>query len=137
MASAQRATATDAEYSLVPAEIAAAAGRYQRMKEVESVHLAEMARHNLLLDWSDDVRAVVLEARQYIRETCDARTRFRDHVREFVHALRDAREPLSAVLRHTRVMIHLLERSGAIRGDDGWLEAEVLEWAIEEYENAA
>lgn len=136
MASAQRATAADSDYSLIPREIAMAATRYQQMKEVESVHLAEMSRHNLLVEWTDDVRTVVLEARQQIRETCEARTRFREHIREFVHALRDAREPLSAVLRHTRVMVHLLERAGAIRGDDGWLEAEVLEWAIEEYENA-
>jgi hypothetical protein len=30
-----------------------------------------------------------------------------------------------------------LERIGAIREDDGWLEAEVLEWAIEEFENVS
>ncbi|HVX39952.1 MAG TPA: hypothetical protein VHB25_10295 [Gemmatimonadaceae bacterium] len=136
MVSAQRATA-EVPYSLVPAEIAEAASRYQRLKEVESVHLAEMARHNLLLEWTDDVREVVLEARTQIRDAAEARERFRGQVREFVRALRDAREPLSAVLRHTRVMVHLLEQSGAIRGDDGWLEAEVLEWAIQEYENAA
>ena len=34
-------------------------------------------------------------------------------------------------------MLQLLETQGALRGDGGWLEAEVLEWAIEEYENAA
>ena len=137
MVRAQRATAEEAEYSLVPAEIAAAATTYQQMKEVESVHLAEMARHNLLLEWTDDVRAVVVEARARIQEAGAARTRFREHVREFVRALRGAREPLSAVLRHTRVMMRLLEQSGAVRVDDGWLEAEVLEWAIEEYENVA
>ncbi len=137
MGSAQRATTAVNEYSLVPAEIAAAASCYQGMKEVESVHLAEMARHNLLLEWTDEVRMVVLDAREHVRATRDARSTFRMLVREFVHALRDAREPLSAVLRHTRVMVQLLERSGAIRADDGWLEAEVLEWAIEEYENAA
>jgi hypothetical protein len=63
--------------------------------------------------------------------------RFRAQIREFVVALRMAREPLSSVLRHTRSMLQMLELSGALRGDGGWLEAEVLEWAIEEYENAA
>jgi hypothetical protein len=38
------------------------------------------------------------------------------------------------VLRHTRQMVQLLETSGALRNDGGWLEAEVLEWAIEEFE---
>jgi hypothetical protein len=33
-------------------------------------------------------------------------------------------------------LIQLLENSGALKEDGGWLEAEVLEWAIEEYENA-
>jgi hypothetical protein len=34
-------------------------------------------------------------------------------------------------------MLQGLERIGAIREDDGWLEAEVLEWAIEEFENVS
>ena len=41
------------------------------------------------------------------------------------------------VLRHTRTMLQLLENAGALKEDGGWLEAEVLEWAIEEYENVA
>jgi hypothetical protein len=32
-------------------------------------------------------------------------------------------------------MLHYLERTGALKEDGGWLEAEVLEWAIEEYES--
>jgi hypothetical protein len=58
-------------------------------------------------------------------------------VREFVVALRAAHEPLSSVLRQTRTMVQLLESAGAIQSDDGWLEADVLEWAIEDYESAA
>jgi hypothetical protein len=57
-------------------------------------------------------------------------------VRAIVIALRDAQEPLSAVLRHMRTMIRVLEASGALKDDGGWLEAEVLEWAIEEFERA-
>jgi hypothetical protein len=51
-----------------------------------------------------------------------------------VLAGRAAGEALPQVLRHTRFMLQGLERVGAIRDDNGWFEAEVLEWAIEEYE---
>lgn len=129
--------ASDDDYGLVPPEIAEAAQRYQRFKAIEKEHLALMARHNLLVDWTPEVRATVMEARARIREVRAAREVFRGQVREFVLALRAAREPLSAVLRHTRSMLEMLERAGAIQSDGGWLEAEVLEWAIEEYEDAA
>jgi hypothetical protein len=33
------------------------------------------------------------------------------------------------------MMLQLLESTGAVRGDGGWFEAEVLEWAIEEFES--
>jgi|SRR3954466_13581674 hypothetical protein len=132
----QRA-ASDDDFGLVPREVAEAAQRYQHLKEVEKRHLALMSRHNLLADWTAEVRATVLEARERIREARTAREAFRTQVREFVVILREAREPLSAVLRHTRSMLEMLERCGAIQSDGGWLEAEVLEWAIEEYENAA
>ncbi|HEX4682327.1 MAG TPA: hypothetical protein VH277_06455 [Gemmatimonadaceae bacterium] len=117
--------------------MAEAAQQYQHLKEVEKQHLALMSRHNLLADWTSEVRTTVLEARERIREARVARESFRAQVRDFVVALRDAREPLSAVLRHTRSMLEMLERCGAIQSDGGWFEAEVLEWAIEEYENAA
>jgi hypothetical protein len=133
----QHATARTDEFSVVPPEVAGAATRYQRLREVEAEHLALMAQHNLLEDWSADVRATVLDAREHVREARVARADFRRQVSEFVLALRTTRTPLPAVLRHTRVMLQLLERSGAIRGDGGWLEAEVLEWAIEEYETIA
>lgn len=125
------------DYGLVPREITDAAQRYQQFKEIEKEHLALMARHNLLSDWSAEVRETVTEARTRIREARAAREVFRAHVREFVLTLRAAREPLSSVLRRTRSMLELLERAGAIQCDGGWLEAEVLEWAIEEYEAAA
>ena len=133
----QRAIAEVAEYSLVPATIAAAATRYQRFREIEQLHLERMARHNLLVEWTTEVRAIVLDARERIREARVAREDFRRQVREFVLALRKADKALPSVLRHTRQMVQLLETSGALRNDGGWLEAEVLEWAIEEFETIA
>ncbi len=125
------------EYALVPSDVAAAATRYQAFREVEAEHLAAMARYNLALEWTPEVRQVVFNAGDHIRHARDARLAFRHQVREFVLALRRAREPLSAVLQRTRSLLQMLETQGALRGDGGWLEAEVLEWAIEEYENAA
>jgi len=133
----QRAIADVAEFSLVPPMVAAVATRYQRFREIEQHHLERMASHNLLADWTTEVRAVVLDARERIKEARVAREEFRRQVREFVLALRSAHEPLPVVLRHTRAMLQLLERSGALRNDGGWLEAEVLEWAIEEFENVS
>jgi len=131
----QRATA-DAWYNVIPPVLGDAARHYQRYREVEKEHLAQMARHNLLDDWSPEVRATVLEARERIHEAREAREQFRRQVRDFVLALHTAREPLPAVLRHTRSLLQLLERGGSIAAGDGWLEAEVLEWAIQEYESA-
>ena len=132
----QNATARYDDFSLVPQEISDAASRYQTFREIEAEHLALMARHNLLEEWSADVRATVLDTRERVREARDARAEFRGQVREFVLALRASNDSLPTVLRHTRVMLQLLERAGAIRGDGGWLEAEVLDWAIEEFEAA-
>lgn len=129
----QRATA-EPTYQVVPPVVALAATRYQAARAVEKEHLAIMARHNLLGEWSEEVRATVLAARERVQEARAARDEFRRQVRTFVIALRTASEPLSAVLRHTRSMLQLLEQSGALEPDDGWLEAEVLEWAMEEYE---
>ena len=133
----QRTIADVAEYSVVPSAVAAAATRYQRFKEIEQLHLERMARHNLLVEWTPEVRAIVLDARERIREARVARQEFRRLVREFVLALRTAGEPLPSALRHTRQMVQRLETSGALRNDGGWLEAEVLEWAIEEFETIA
>ena len=58
---------------------------------------------------------------------------FRRHVCDSVVELRNAREPLPVVLRHLRRMIEFFEVAGIIEQDGGWLEAEVLEWAMEEY----
>ncbi|MGH7616397.1 MAG: hypothetical protein ACREPM_04145 [Gemmatimonadaceae bacterium] len=125
------------DYSLVPADVAAAATRYQAFREVEAEHLALMARFNLALEWTPEVRQVVFNAGDHIRHARGARMAFRHQVRDFVLALRRAREPLSSVLQRTRTLLRMLETQGALRGDGGRLEAEVLEWAIEEYENAA
>jgi hypothetical protein len=121
----------------IPHEIATAATRYQLFRELEAEHLAVMARQNLLVDWTPEVRATVLAAREYVKDAREARVRFREHVRAFVLGYRSVREPLPQVLRHTRSMLQGLERIGAIRDDQGWLEAEVLEWAIEEFENVS
>lgn len=131
----QQATARADDFRLVPPEIADTAARYQSLREIEAEHLALMARHNLLEDWTPEVRDTVLRARDRVREAREARAGFRTHVRDFVLALRATREPLPAVLRHTRVMVRLLESTGAVKADDGWFEAEVLEWAIEEFES--
>jgi hypothetical protein len=122
---------------VVPPDIAAAATRYQAFREIEAEHLALMSTFDLSREWSAEIRQIVFNAGDHIRHARDARLHFRAQVRDFVLALRRAREPLSAVLRQTRSMLQLLETSGALRGDGGWLEVEVLEWAIEEYENAA
>ena len=132
-----RAAADTATVNAIPPAVAAAASEYQRSREVEKQQLALMAQHNLLNEWTAEVRATVLEARERIREARLARDHFRQQVREFVLALRAAHEPLSSVLRQTRTMVQLLESAGAIQSDDGWLEADVLEWAIEDYERAA
>jgi hypothetical protein len=132
-----QATAKVNEYSYVPPTVAAAATRYQTFRVIEAEHLALMARHDLSKDWTPEIRQIVFNAGDHVRQARDARQLFRAEVREFVVALRSAHEPLSAVLRHTRTMLQLLENAGALKEDGGWLEAEVLEWAIEEYENVA
>lgn len=118
-------------------EIQSAATKYQRACAVEKQQLAVMAQHNLLVDWTDEVRVAVLEARQCIREAQTARALFRGVLRTYVAQLRGTREPLSAVLRRVRAIVQQLEFAGAITADDGWLEADVVEWAIEDYENPA
>jgi hypothetical protein len=118
-------------------EIQCAATTYQRACALEKEQLALMARHNLLADWTDEVRHSVLEARQCIRDAQTARATFRRVVRGYVMQLRGTREPLSAVLRRVRAVVQQLEFTGAIAADDGWLEADVVEWTIEDYENPA
>ena len=133
MVAPQRITAED-RFEMVPPVVASAATAYQRARALEKEHLALMARHDLLADWTDEVRTTVLGARERIHEAREAREQFRHQVRRFVVTLRSAGDPMPAVLRHTRSMILLLENTGSIEPDDGWLEAEVLEWAMEEYD---
>jgi hypothetical protein len=133
MVSQQRATGQE-RFDVVPPVIASAATQYQYARAIEKEHLALMAQHDLLGEWSNETRTTVLTARTRIQEAREARDLFRGQVRTFVLALRSAGEPLPAVLRHTRSMIHLLERANAIT-PDGWLEAEVVEWAIHEFED--
>jgi hypothetical protein len=130
----QRATARHEIESAIPIEVAAAATRYQAVREVEAAHLALMARHNLLGNWTPEVRGSVLAAREKVRDAREARAGFRNEVRELVLTMRVRNEPLPSVLRLTRAMIHLLEDAGAVRADGHWLEAEVLAWVIEDYE---
>ena len=121
----------------ISSEIQSAAANYQRACAVEKAQLAVMARHNLLVDWTDEARAAVMEARTAIKSAHEARNAFRGLVRGYVTQLRGTREPLSAVLRRVRAVVQQLEYAGAITADDGWLEADVVEWAIEDYENPA
>jgi hypothetical protein len=76
----------------------------------------------------------VLTAREFVRDTREARTVLREQVRAFVLGFRGTRAPLKSVLHETREVVRSLERAGAIKDDSGWFEAEILEWAIEEYE---
>ena len=133
----QAASRSINDYSFVPSAIASAATRYQAFREIEAEHLAQMAKYNLALEWTPEIRQVVFNAGDHIRHARDARLAFRHQLRECVLSWQRARESLSGVLQRTRTMLRLLETQGALRGDGGWLEAEVLEWAIEEYENAA
>ena len=118
-------------------EIQSAATKYQHACALEKEHLAAMARLNLLADWTEEVHLSVLEARRCIRDAQLARATFRGIVRGYIAQLRGTREPLSAVLRRVRSIVQQLEFAGAITADDGWLEADVVEWAIEDYENPA
>jgi hypothetical protein len=137
MISQQQATAHSYTAASVSHAFATAATRYQLFRELEAEQLAVMARENLLEEWSAQTRATVLAAREYVKDAREARTRFRAEVREVVLAFRERRQALPQVLRHTRDMLQSLERTGSIRSDDGWFEAEVLEWAIEEYESVS
>jgi hypothetical protein len=132
----QQAVALDASAG-ISIEIQSAATSYQRACALEKAQLAIMARHNLLADWTDEVRLSVLEARESIKSAQAARTAFRGLLRRYITQLRGTREPLSAVLRRVRAIVQQLEYAGAITADDGWLEADVVEWAIEDYENPA
>ena len=133
----QQAANSFSDYPLAATDVAAAATRYQSFDDIEREHLALMARYDLALEWTPEVRQIVCNAGDHVRHARDARVAFRHQVREFVVSLRHAQEPLSTVLQRTRSLIELLETQGALHRDGGWLEAEVLEWAIEEYENAA
>ena len=133
----QQATARVADYDFVAREMAAAATRYQIFREVEAEHLARMSKFDLSREWTPEVRQIVFNAGDHVRHARDARLRFRALIRDFVIGLRLSREPLSVVLRQTRSVLQSLESSGALRGDGGWLEVEVLEWAIEDYENVS
>jgi hypothetical protein len=135
MLSQQQVAARTDAHSNVPLDFANAATRYQAFREVEAEHLGLMAKHNLLDDWTPEIRAMVLAARHHVREAGEARSRFRGLVRAYVAPLRGAKQPLSLVLRTVRTTLGLLEQSGAIRSDDGWFEAEVLEWVIQEFES--
>ena len=133
----QRAGSSASASPALPPGVADAAGQYQRLREIEKGHLALMSRHNLLADWTPEIRDTVLEARKHIQEATVARERFRALVRDIVTTLRAERMSLSGVLRHAQSLVQMLEAAGAIQSDGGWLEADVLEWAIEDYESVA
>lgn len=134
MISERQAAAQSYSNQVVSHDFATAATRYQLYRELESEQLAIMARENLLNDWTAETRATVLTAREFVRDTREARVMLRDQVRMFVLGFRDRRVPLKSVLHQTREVVLSLARAGAIKDDNGWFEAEILEWAIEEYE---
>src|SRR5437588_130296 len=88
MALHQRVSGAAAESTVIPADLASAAGRYQQLKETEKEHLALMARHDLQVEWSADVRETVLEARVHVRAARAAGAELRVQVRTFVCAHR-------------------------------------------------
>ena len=114
--------------------MANAAARYQHHREIEALQLAVMASHRLDVEWTPETRTAVLEARVHVRAARETRAAFREQIRTFVRARRTEHDPLPAILRQARGMVQLLQSSGVIQDDGGWLEAEVLEWAIEEFE---
>jgi hypothetical protein len=130
----QRKTQSQESFVTVPPDVALSASQYQRERAVEAKHLAVMASHNLVVEWSAETHAAVLEARVHIRAAREARAAFRREVAAFVRALRIEAVPLPLVLRQTRSMLQRLQSCGALEDDGGWLEAEVLEWAIEDYQ---
>lgn len=136
MAFQQQSAAEVRKPAPVPQPFADSASSYQRHREVEAQQLALMAQHNLLDEWTTEVRDVVLNAREHVRAARAAREAFREEVRKLVMTLRETGGPLSSVLRQVRATLESLEESGAIRADGGWLEAEVLEWTIEAFEKA-
>src|ERR1700712_1927543 len=102
MISQQQVAARTDALSCVPMDFANAAVRYQAFREVEAEHLGLMARHNLLEDWTPEVRATVLAARHHIIEAGEARARLRSFVHDYVAPLRAAKQPLPLVLRTVR-----------------------------------
>jgi hypothetical protein len=133
MISERQEAALSVAKSALSHDFAITAKRYQVYRELEAEQLAIMARENLLTEWSAETRATVLAAREFVRDTREARNSLRQHVRAFVFRFRNTQEPLKSVLQQTRAVVQNLERAGAIHDDNGWFEAEVLEWAIEEY----
>jgi len=136
MALHRQPTATR-DFATVLPDVAAAAIRYQVLHAIEAEHLSAMAKLNLAVDWTPEVRQTVFHAGDHVRAARGARVRLRELVRGFVVERRLARDPLSRVLRETRALLQLLESSGSLRQDGGWLQAEVLTWVVDEYENAA
>jgi len=132
-----RHTTATRDFTTALPDVAAAAIRYQVLHAIEAEHLAAMAKLNLAVDWTAEVRHTVFNAGDHVRAARGARGRLRELVRGFVIERRLASDPLSRVLRETRALLQLLESSGSLRRDGGWLQAEVLMWVVDEYENAA
>src|SRR6185503_73725 len=125
MALQRQANAKIRDFAIVLPDVAAAATRYQTFREIEAEHLAAMAKLNLALEWTPDIRPTVFNAGDHVHAARDARHHLRELVREFVVERRLARHPLARVLEQTKAMLRLLESTGSLRRDGG-LEAEVL-----------
>ena len=123
-------------YQAVAPDLAHAASRYQYQREREADHLTRMANVDLAAPWSGGVRDLVLATRAEVNDAREARDRFRVHVHAFVRDARAEGAELSGALKRVRLLLQRLEASGAIRDDGGWFEAEVLEWAVEDFVQA-
>lgn len=117
-------------FPVVSPVLVAAAVAYARARAAELEQLSYMGRQNLEDSWTDDVRSTVLLARQRIHESQEARTLFRDQVREFVVMLRNSGRPGQSVSRHIQTLIELLQSKHGVTCDEG-VAAEMVAWATE------
>lgn len=80
-----------------------------------------------------ELRVPVHDERVVRQEAAAARDDFRDEVRRIVHTLRGEGETFRDTLRVIHAYMTSLCDAGITPDDNGTLEAEVMEWAIEEY----
>lgn len=80
-----------------------------------------------------ECRLPVHDERVVKQEAAAASDAFRAEVRRIVHTLREEGETFRDTLRLIHAYMMSLSEQGITPDDNGSLEAEVMEWAIEEY----